>query len=159
MRAVTPHTSPPMSHLPQFLLDAPTLKLCLWIAGVLLLLTILRIIFLVRANTRLRDNFTRMDQRVRVGQEQIHALRNDDAAWRGALQHLQDTFRTEFSNRIVESERRCQDIVSRQWALTRPLPPTSLTTKESEATSQPPADSPAPAAPQQNGMSPLPAIV
>lgn len=148
-----------MSHLPQFLLDAPTLKLCLWIAGVLLLLTILRIIFLVRANTRLRDNFTRMDQRVRVGQEQIHALRNDDAAWRGALQHLQDTFRTEFSNRIVESERRCQDIVSRQWALTRPLPPTSLTTKESEATSQPPADSPAPAAPQQNGMSPLPAIV
>lgn len=148
-----------MSHLPQFILDAPTLKLCLWIAGGLLLLTILRIIFLVRANTRLRENVARMDQRVRVGQEQIHALRNGDAAWRGALQHLQDTFRTEFSNRIVESERRCQDIVSRQWALTRPQPPVSLTPTDCEDASQPPADSPAPAAPQQNGLSPLPAIV
>lgn len=147
-----------MIHLPQFLLEVPALKLCLWIAGGLLLLTILRIVVLVRANTRLRENVARMEQRVRVGQEQIQALRNDDAAWRGALQHLQDTFRTEFSNRIVESERRCQDIVSRQWALTRPQPPVSLTTTDHEATSQPPADSPASVVSLQDGMSPLPAI-
>lgn len=158
LRGATSQTLSSMDHLPPFLLDVPTLNRCLWIGGGLLLLAILRLIFLTRVNTRLQDNVARVTERVRAGEEQIRDLRHNDTAWRGSLQHLHDTFRTEFTNRIVESERRCQDIVSRQWSLTRPQSATPPTNEDAPPAPLPAPDPSAPEMTEESVLSPLPAI-
>ena len=127
--------------LPQIVLDAPTLKLILCIVGGLLLIAMVRIIFLLRTNSRLRDSTAKMEKQVLTQHQEILAVRQDSNAWRGELQRMFDAFRAEFSNRLVESEKRYQDIQQRQAAATTtaapvksfapPPPPTSATVLES----------------------------
>ena len=127
--------------LPQIVLDTPTLKLILCIVGGLLLIAMVRIIFLLRTNSRLRDSTAKMEKQVLTQHQEILAVRQDSNAWRGELQRMFDAFRAEFSNRLVESEKRYQDIQHRQAAATTtaapvksfapPPPPTSATVLES----------------------------
>ena len=127
--------------LPQIVLDTPTLKLILCIVGGLLLIAMVRIIFLLRTNSRLRESTSKMEKQVLTQHQEILAVRQDSNAWRGELQRMFDAFRAEFSNRLVESEKRYQDIQQRQAAATTtaapvksftpPPPPTSAAVLES----------------------------
>jgi len=128
--------------LPQIVLDTPTLKLILCIVGGLLLIAMVRIIFLLRTNSRLRESTSKMEKQVLTQHQEILAVRQDSNAWRGELQRMFDAFRAEFSNRLVESEKRYQDIQQRQAAATTtaapvksfappPPPPTSAAVIES----------------------------
>lgn len=99
--------------MPQITLDAPTLQLVLCIVGGLLLISMVRIVFLLRTNTRLRDSTAKMERQVLVQQHEILAVRQDSNAWRGELQRMFDAFRAEFSKRLTESEQRYQDIQQR----------------------------------------------
>jgi len=127
--------------LPQIVLDTPTLKLILCIVGGLLLIAMVRIIFLLRTNSRLRESTSKMEKQVLTQHQEILAVRQDSNAWRGELQRMFDAFRAEFFNRLVESEKRYQDIQQRQAAATTtaapvksftpPPPPTSAAVLES----------------------------
>lgn len=106
--------------LPQIVLDAPTLKLILCIVGGLLLIAMVRITFLLRTNSRLRDSTAKMEKQVLTQHQEILAVRQDSNAWRGELQRMFDAFRAEFSKRLTESEQRYQDIQQRQTTVTTP---------------------------------------
>ena len=109
--------------LPQITLDAPTLKLILCIVGGLLLIAMVRIVFLLRTNTRLRESTTKMEKQVLAQHGQILAARQDSNAWRGEIQRVFDAFRAEFSKRLAESEQRYQDILKLQNSGTKPAAP------------------------------------
>lgn len=99
--------------LSQIALDVPTLKLGLSIVGGLLLLSMVRIVFLLRTNARLRDTAAKMEQQVLNQHQAILSVRSDSNAWRGDLQRMFDSFRAEFSKRLDESEQRYQHIQQR----------------------------------------------
>lgn len=122
--------------LPQIVLDAPTLKLILCIVGGLLLIAMVRITFLLRTNSRLRDSTAKMEKQVLTQHQEILAVRQDSNAWRGELQRMFDAFRAEFSKRLTESEQRYQDIQQRQTTVT--APPASTPAK-SDTPPPPPA--------------------
>ena len=122
--------------LPQIVLDAPTLKLILCIVGGLLLIAMVRITFLLRTNSRLRDSTAKMEKQVLTQHQEILAVRQDSNAWRGELQRMFDAFRAEFSKRLTESEQRYQDIQQRQTTVT--APPASAPAK-SDTPPPPPA--------------------
>ena len=122
--------------LPQVVLDAPTLKLILCIVGGLLLIAMVRITFLLRTNSRLRDSTAKMEKQVLTQHQEILAVRQDSNAWRGELQRMFDAFRAEFSKRLTESEQRYQDIQQRQTTVT--APPASAPAK-SDTPPPPPA--------------------
>ena len=139
--------------LPQILLDAPTLKLILCIVGGLLLIAMVRIIFLLRTNSRLRDSTAKMEKQVLTQHQEILAVRQDSNAWRGELQRMFDAFRAEFSNRLVESEKRYQDIQQRQAAATPPAVPA-----KSFAPPPPPPSAVVLESPIEPVVAPVPAI-
>jgi hypothetical protein len=124
--------------LPQIVLDAPTLKLILSIVGGLLLIAMVRITFLLRTNSRLRDSTAKMEKQVLTQHQEILAVRQDSNAWRGELQRMFDAFRAEFSKRLTESEQRYQDIQQRQTAVATPPAPASAPAK-SDIPPPPPA--------------------
>lgn len=101
-------------NLPPITFDAATLSLILSVVGALLLVTMTRIVFLLRTNTRLRESTATMERQVCTQQSEILAARRDSNAWRGEMQRVFDAFRAEFSKRLVESEQRHQDLVRRQ---------------------------------------------
>ena len=98
-------TSFPMD-LSQIALDVPTLKLSLAIVGGLLLIAMVRIVFLLRTNSRLRESTAKMEQQVLNQHQALLSVRTDSNAWRGELQRMFDSFRAEFSKRLDESEQR-----------------------------------------------------
>lgn len=108
-----------LPELPPLNLDAPTLKLILAIVGGLLLIAMVRILFLLRTNSRLLDSTAKMEKQVLAQQNAIMEARQDSNAWRGELQRMFDAFRAEFSNRLVESEQRCKDIQLRYDAVAK----------------------------------------
>lgn len=124
--------------LPQITLDAPTLKLAFCIVGGLLLIAMVRILFLLRTNNRLRDSTAKMEKQVLTQHQEILAVRQDSNAWRGEVQRMFDAFRAEFSKRLEESESRYQDIQQRQESALKVVPPTIPTTKPPEETDVPP---------------------
>ncbi|MGV3661205.1 MAG: hypothetical protein ACO1TE_13545 [Prosthecobacter sp.] len=99
--------------LPQITFDVPTLKLILSIVGGLLLISMVRILFLLRTNRRLRESTAKMEKQVLTQQGEILAVRQDSNAWRGETQRMFDAFRAEFSKRLEESEQRYKDIQQR----------------------------------------------
>lgn len=99
--------------LPQITLDVPTLKLILSIVGGLLLIAMVRIIFLLRTNNRLRESAAKMEKQVLTQHNEILAVRQDSNAWRGEMQRMFDAFRAEFSKRLGESEQRYQEAQQR----------------------------------------------
>ena len=109
--------------LSQIALDVPTLKLSLSIVGGLLLISMVRIIFLLRTNSRLRESTSKMEQQVLNQHQEILSVRSDSNAWRGELQRMFDAFRAEFSNRLVESEQRYKDIQQRCEVVSKPAKP------------------------------------
>lgn len=112
--------------LPQINLDVPTLKLILSIVGGLLLLSMVRILFLLRTNRRLKESAAKMEKQVLTQHGEILAVRQDSNAWRGETQRMFDAFRAEFSKRLDESEQRYRDIQQRApGALPAPPPATS----------------------------------
>lgn len=139
--------------LPQIVLDAPTLKLILCIVGGLLLIAMVRIIFLLRTNSRLRDSTAKMEKQVLTQHQEILAVRQDSNAWRGELQRMFDAFRAEFSKRLVESEKRYQDIQQRQAAATPPAVPA-----KSFAPPPPPPSAAVLESPIEPVVAPVPAI-
>ncbi len=138
-----------MNSLLQLPIDLPTLKLCLEIVGWLLLLAMIRIVFLLRTNNRLRESVSKMEKMVIARQQGIIAARRDSNEWRGDAQRMLDTFRAEFSNRIIESERRHQDVATRQ---------SLLANQATSSESAPPAEPPSPPPVEEPGISPLPAV-
>ena len=139
--------------LPQIVLDTPTLKLILCIVGGLLLIAMVRIIFLLRTNSRLRDSTAKMEKQVLTQHQEILAVRQDSNAWRGELQRMFDAFRAEFSNRLVESEKRYQDIQQRQAAATTTVAPV-----KSFAPPPPPTSAAVLESPVEPVVAPVPAI-
>lgn len=140
--------------IPQIVLDAPTLKLGLSIVGGLLLIAMIRILFLLRTNSRLKESAAKMEKQVLNQHQEILSVRSDSNAWRGELQRMFDAFRAEYSKRLEESEQRYQDIQQRTAAASKPV-----------AASLPPAPPPvvsAPseetAAPEEKTVPPLPAL-
>lgn len=99
--------------LPQITLDVPTLKLILSIVGGLLAISMVRILFLLRTNRRLRESTAKMEKQVLTQHGEILAVRQDSNAWRGETQRMFDAFRAEFSKRLEESEQRYKDIQQR----------------------------------------------
>lgn len=99
--------------LSQMALDVPTLKLSLSIVGGLLALSMVRILFLLRTNARLRESASKMEQQVLNQHHEILSVKSDSNAWRGELQRMFDAFRAEFSKRLDESEQRYQDVQQR----------------------------------------------
>lgn len=154
--------------LPQITLDAPMLKLILSIVGGLLLISMVRIMFLMRTNSRLNASTAKMEKQVLTQHTEILAARQDSNAWRGEMQRVFDAFRAEFSKRIAESEQRYQDILKRQDAAaksvvasTPPAPPTpSVMTPPPAALAKPPP--PPPSVMEQvaepTAMPPVPAL-
>ncbi len=108
--------------LSQIALDVPTLKLSLSIVGGLLALSMVRILFLLRTNARLRDSAAKMEQQVLNQHQAILSVRSDSNAWRGELQRMFDSFRAEFSKRLDESEQRYQNIQQRSEIINKPKP-------------------------------------
>jgi hypothetical protein len=120
--------------LPHFTLDAPTLKLGLTIVGSLLFIAMVRIVFLLRTNTRLLESTQKMEKQVLIQQQEILAVRSDSNAWRGELQRMFDAFRAELSNRLVEAEQRYKDIQQRcETAGKPPARPVAATVPEPNA--------------------------
>lgn len=109
--------------LSQIPLDPPTLKLALCIVGGLLLIAMMRIIFLIRTNNRLRESTSKMEKQVLTQHQEILAVRQDSNAWRGEIQRMFDAFRAEFSKRLSESEQRYQDIQQKQQQVEKAAPP------------------------------------
>ena len=107
-------------------LDAPTLKLCLSIVGGLLLIAMVRILFLLRTNSRLSEATAKMEQQVLNQHQEILSVRSDSNAWRGELQRMFDAFRAEFSKRLEESEQRYHDIKQRSESIIKPAVPVAL---------------------------------
>lgn len=99
--------------LSQIHLDVPTLKLSLAVVGGLLLLSMVRIVFLLRTNSRLRETTSKMEQQVLNQHQALLSVRSDSNAWRGELQRMFDSFRAEFSKRLDESEQRYKEVQQR----------------------------------------------
>lgn len=99
--------------LPKITLDIPTLTLALSIVGGLLLLSMVRILFLLRTNKRLRQSAEKMEKQVLTQHGELLAVRQDSNAWRGETQRMFDAFRAEFSKRLDESEQRYRDLQTR----------------------------------------------
>lgn len=112
-------TSFPMD-LSQIALDVPTLKLSLAIVGGLLLISMVRIVFLLRTNSRLRESTAKMEQQVLNQHQAILSVRSDSNAWRGELQRMFDSFRAEFSKRLEESEQRYKEVQQRCETAVKP---------------------------------------
>lgn len=110
------------------------LKLLLSIVGGLLLISMIRILFLLRTNKRLRESAEKMEKQVLAQQHQILSVRQDSNAWRGDVQRMFDAFRAEFSKRLEESEKRYQDIQQRaaKPVVSKPPPPPSAAVAEKE---------------------------
>lgn len=125
--------------LPQITLDAPMLKLLLCIVGGLLLLAMVRILFLLRTNSRLSIAAAKMEKQVLVQHQEILAVRQDSNAWRGETQRMFDAFRAEFSKRLSESEQRYQQIQERTTMVTKPPAPAAAS---AVATIPPPPSAP-----------------
>jgi len=106
--------------LSQITFDPPTLKLVLSIVGGLLLISMVRILFLLRTNKRLREATEKMEKQVLAQHNQILSVKQDSNAWRGDIQRMFDAFRAEFSKRLEESEQRYQQI---QQLASKPPPP------------------------------------
>lgn len=143
--------------LSQIALDVPTLKLSLAIVGGLLLISMVRILFLLRTNARLRENAAKMEQQVLNQHQALLSVRSDSNAWRGELQRMFDSFRAEFSKRLDESEQRYQDIQKRAELISKPSRP---------AMQPPPPAPPMPAPfvvskpeePEEKAVLPVPAL-
>lgn len=114
--------------LSQIALDVPTLKLSLAVVGGLLLISMVRIVFLLRTNKRLRESTAKMEQQVINQHQALLSVRSDSNAWRGDLQRMFDSFRAEFSKRLEESEQRYQDLQKRTESASRPAKPLTLAT-------------------------------
>ncbi len=108
--------------LPQITLDVPMLKLALSIVGGLLLIAMVRIVFLLRTNKRLRESAEKMEKQVLTQHNEILAVRQDSNAWRGETQRMFDAFRAEFSKRLTESEQRYRDLPMPKAAPARAVP-------------------------------------
>ncbi|OYW69337.1 MAG: hypothetical protein B7Z21_01430, partial [Verrucomicrobiales bacterium 32-60-5] len=106
--------------LSQIHLDVPTLKLSLAIVGGLLLISMVRIVFLLRTNSRLRESTSKMEQQVVNQHQALLSVRSDSNAWRGELQRMFDSFRAEFSKRLEESEQRYQEVQQRCETAVKP---------------------------------------
>jgi len=106
--------------LSQIALDVPTLKLSLAVVGGLLLLSMVRIVFLLRTNSRLRDSASKMEQQVLNQHQALLSVRSDSNAWRGELQRMFDSFRAEFSKRLDESEQRYKEVQHRCETAVKP---------------------------------------
>ncbi len=100
--------------------DVPTLELGLTIVGGLLLIAMVRIVFLLRTNSRLRESTSKMEQQVLNQHHEILSVRSDSNAWRGEMQRMFDAFRAEFSKRLVESELRYKDVQQRSETAVKP---------------------------------------
>ncbi|MDI1313209.1 hypothetical protein [Prosthecobacter sp.] len=114
--------------LSQIAVDIPTLKLCLSVVGGLLALSMVRILFLLRSNARLRESTAKMEQQVLNQQQALLSVRSDSNAWRGDLQRMFDSFRAEFSKRLDESEQRYQNIQQRSEIISKPAKPFAMST-------------------------------
>ncbi len=130
--------------LPEITFDPPTLKLALSIVGGLLLISMIRIVFLLRTNKRLRESTEKMEKQVLAQQHQILSVRQDSNAWRGDIQRMFDAFRAEFSKRLEESEQRYQEIQQRaaKPVVSKPPPPpppTAVVAEKEEAVAPVPA--------------------
>ena len=136
--------------LSQIALDAPTLKLSLAIVGGLLLLSMVRIVFLLRTNARLRESTAKMEQQVLNQHQALLSVRSDSNAWRGELQRMFDSFRAEFSKRLDESEQRYKDVQQRCETAVKPA--------EVFAPPPPPAMLARIAAPEERPVLPVPAL-
>lgn len=136
--------------LPQITLDLPTLKLILSIVGGLLLLAMIRIVFLLRTNNRLRESAEKMERQVLTQHNEILAVRQDSNAWRGEIQRMFDAFRAEFSKRLGESEERYQQAQKRAGGTPSAgpsAPGPAPAAAPAPAPAAAPAPPPAPAAP------------
>lgn len=140
-------TSPPMD-LFQIHLDVPTLKLSLAIVGGLLLLSMVRIVFLLRTNSRLRESTSKMEQQVLNQHQALLSVRSDSNAWRGELQRMFDSFRAEFSKRLDESEQRYKEVQQRCETAVKPA----------EVFAPPPTVLAKIAAPEEKPVLPVPAL-
>lgn len=155
--------------LPQITLDVPTLKLVLSIVGGLLLLSMVRILFLLRTNRRLRESAEKMEKQVLTQHGEILAVRQDSNAWRGETQRMFDAFRAEFSKRLDESEQRYRDIQQRSSgsppapAATSTPPPFAPASPMARLVSAPPPPPPtlvpqADPTQEEEAVAPLPAL-
>ena len=106
--------------IPKIALDVPTLQLGLTIVGGLLLIAMVRIMFLLRTNSRLRDSTSKMEQQVLQQHHEILSVRSDSNAWRGELQRMFDAFRAEYSKRLEESEQRYKEVMQRSETAVKP---------------------------------------
>ena len=136
--------------LSQIHLDVPTLKLSLAIVGGLLLISMVRIVFLLRTNSRLRESTSKMEQQVINQHQALLSVRSDSNAWRGELQRMFDSFRAEFSKRLEESEQRYQEVQQRCETAVKPA--------EVFAPPPPPAVLAKIVAPEEKPVLPVPAL-
>lgn len=107
----------------QIPLDPSTLKPALCIAGGLLLITMVRIAFLMRTNNRLHESASKMERLLLIQHQEIQAVKRDSNAWRDEIQRVFDAFRAEFSMRISESELRCQEVGRRREQMEKAATP------------------------------------
>lgn len=135
--------------------DAATLSLILLIVAGLLLVSMTRIVFLLRTNTRLREGTAAMERQICTQQSEILSARRDSNAWRGEMQRVFDAFRAEFSNRLVESEQRYQDITKRQEVVNQSV---GAIAPPAEAKDQSSALPPPSAVETSSTMPPVPAL-
>lgn len=138
--------------LPKIAYDVPTLELGLTIVGGLLLISMVRIVFLLRTNARLKESSSKMEQQVLNQHQEILSVRSDSNAWRGEMQRMFDAFRAEFSKRLTESEQRYQDVQLRCETAVKPAevsapPPPPAFVAEAKA-----------APPEEKAVLPVPAL-
>ncbi len=142
--------------IPQIVLDAPTLKLSLSIIGGLLLIAMVRILFLLRTNSRLKESTAKMEKQVLNQHQEILSVRSDSNAWRGELQRMFDAFRAEYSKRLEESEQRYQEIQKLGAAASKPAKPAAASLPPPPPVAVAPVEEIA--APEEKTVLPLPAL-
>jgi predicted phage gp36 major capsid-like protein len=91
-----------------------------------------RIMFLMRTNSRLRDSAAKMEKQVLTQHQEILAVRQDSNAWRGEMQRMFDAFRAEFTKRLAESDQRYQGIQQKQQEVAKTEAAEAAPAKSSE---------------------------
>ena len=84
--------------------DITLLQICLTLVSGLFLLSLIRIVRLVRANRRMRAETEKMDKQAALQQIEVTAIHHDAMSWRAKTQRQFDALRADLSHRLQQSD-------------------------------------------------------
>ena len=92
-----------LNRLPQ---ELQFLLIALAIVGVLLLVALIRILLLARANRRMRSECVKMEKQAHAQQIEVTAIHHDSMSWRAKTQRQFEALRAELSHHLLQAGQR-----------------------------------------------------